>query len=154
MFVLAGKDMKLETMTLEEWDTVSELGRGSIENYIADEVIFNMIEDIAKQTLKKLEYMYVGRLVENGIYLCMEDKAIFVLRSLHSSYKHFKFEEVVKDILFRHRINDGESSQGEGLVAKVVERDRSSKHEGKKGNMSMSKFKAKDGCFERGSKEH
>lgn len=94
-----------------------------------------------------------------------EDKAIFVLRSLHSSYKHFKttlkfskstfkFEEVVKDILFHHRINDEKSSQVEGLVAKVGERDRSSKHEGKKGNMSRSKFKAKDGCFECGSKEH
>lgn len=63
--VLAGKDTKLETMTSEEWDTVGELGRGSIENYIADEVMFNMIEDIAKQTLKKLEYMYVGRSLSN-----------------------------------------------------------------------------------------
>lgn len=50
--VLAGKDMKLETMTSEEWDMVDELGRGSIENYIDDEVMFNMIEDIAKQILK------------------------------------------------------------------------------------------------------
>lgn len=67
--VLAGKDMKLETMTSEEWNTVSELGRGSIENYIAAEAMFNMIEDIAKQTLKKLEYMYVGRSLSNKTFL-------------------------------------------------------------------------------------
>ncbi|KAI5348423.1 Hypothetical predicted protein [Prunus dulcis] len=109
--VLAGKDMKLETMTSEEWDTVDELGSGSIENYIADE-----------DELLNLQMEEGGDLLEH-------------LNTFN-------------------KINDEKSSQVEGLVAKVGERDCSSKHEGKKGNMSRSKFKAKDGCFECGSKEH
>lgn len=45
-------------------------------------------------------------------------------------------------------------SQGEGHVVKFGENGRSSKREGKKSNRVMSKFRAKDGCFECESKDH
>ncbi|BFG24024.1 hypothetical protein CerSpe_102980 [Prunus speciosa] len=41
--VLAGKEKKPATMTDAEWGVLDELARGAIENYIADEVLINVM---------------------------------------------------------------------------------------------------------------
>lgn len=48
---------KLETMTLEEWETLDGLARGAIGKYITVKVMLNVMEDIAKKTWEKLEQM-------------------------------------------------------------------------------------------------
>ncbi|CAL2228535.1 unnamed protein product [Prunus armeniaca] len=76
----------------------------------------------------------VADLQRMGVNYSMEDKALMLLTSLPSSYKHFRttlmfgkvtldFESVVQDIMSHHRMtqHSGENSQGEGLVAKTGE---------------------------------
>ncbi|CAL8120254.1 unnamed protein product [Prunus armeniaca] len=96
------------------------------------EEVANMMEHIStfNRCITELQKM-------DEIYK-MEDKAMMLLTSLPSSYKHFRttlmfckstlnFEEVVQDILTYHRmtIRSGEGSQDEGLVEKAEGRGRS-----------------------------
>ncbi|CAL9020947.1 unnamed protein product [Prunus brigantina] len=94
------------------------------------------MEDIAKQTWEKLEEMFATKSLHNKLFLKKE---------LHS----LKIEKSASMMEHASAFN-----RCEGLVAKSEERGRSSKHERKKSNKGRSKLKAKDYCFECGSKDH
>ncbi|VVA32348.1 PREDICTED: Retrovirus-related Pol poly from transposon [Prunus dulcis] len=96
-----------------------------------------------------------------------EDKVVIFLTFLSLSYKHFrmtlmfgkgtlKYKDVMQDILMHDIIvqHSGDSSQGEGLVARTGERGHSSKHGGKSNNGGNSRSENNEGCFKCGSKDH
>lgn len=66
--VLTGKDNKPTTMTDVEWHLIDELARGAIENYMAYEVLFNVMDNIAKETLEKLKDIFVGKSLSNKLF--------------------------------------------------------------------------------------
>ncbi|KAI5323959.1 hypothetical protein L3X38_033032 [Prunus dulcis] len=67
--VLVCKEMKPATMTYEEWDVLDELARGATENYLANEVLINVMNDTAKQTWEKLKEMFAGKSLSNKLFL-------------------------------------------------------------------------------------
>ncbi|CAL2250004.1 unnamed protein product [Prunus armeniaca] len=69
------------TMMHADWEGLDELARGSIEQYLIDEVLCNVMEDTSKQIHEKLEEMFTAKSLSN--------KAVILLTSLSSSYKHF-----------------------------------------------------------------
>ncbi|KAL6286641.1 hypothetical protein ACE6H2_011031 [Prunus campanulata] len=70
--VLGGKEKKPATMTDVEWGVLDKLSRGAIENYIADEVLINVMQDTAKQTWENLEEMFAGKSLSNKLFLKKE----------------------------------------------------------------------------------
>ncbi|VVA24984.1 PREDICTED: Retrovirus-related Pol poly from transposon TNT [Prunus dulcis] len=162
--VLVCKEIKPATMTYEEWDVLDELARGATENYLANEVLINVMNDTVKQTWEKLKEMFAGKSLSNKLFLKEEllnlrmEEGGNLMEHLSSFNRKvtLDFESVVQDIMSHQRMNQssGEKFQREGLVAKTGERGRSKKREGKKCNRGRSKSKTKEGCFEYRSKEH
>ena len=99
-----------------------------------------------------------------------DDKALLLLRSLLSSFKHFrttimfgkeslKLDEVMEAIQSYVKMDENtEGSQAHGLYAKGKERGRSQSRHDKSGNRGRSKSKGKEkenkGCFTCGATDH
>ncbi|KAJ8615808.1 hypothetical protein MRB53_035180 [Persea americana] len=67
---LLGKEKKPEKMNADEWADVDERAMSSIEQYLSDEVMFNvMLEKSAKDLWEKLEKLYMGKNLTNKLHL-------------------------------------------------------------------------------------
>ncbi|KAL5709711.1 hypothetical protein ACHQM5_020369 [Ranunculus cassubicifolius] len=70
LFVLEGKEKKPATMTDEAWALKDQKASSSIELYLADEVMFNVMEETTAQgTWEKLEKLYMGKSLSNKLFL-------------------------------------------------------------------------------------
>ncbi|KAJ8632670.1 hypothetical protein MRB53_026006 [Persea americana] len=67
---LLGKEYKLERLDADEWADIDERAMSSVEQYLSDEIMFNIMEEeSAKDLWEKLDKLCMGKNLTNKLYL-------------------------------------------------------------------------------------
>eukprot|EP00253_Pinus_taeda_P010174 PITA_10174 len=141
---LNGATKKPTTMTTLDWEDLDAQALSTIQLCLADEVLFNIVEETTDTEVKIQE----------------EDKAITLLCSLLESWDHFvtsislstvdslKFESVVGALLSEEvrRKSNIETAASEAMVARGRSKERGEKPRGSSRSKSKGK-KCKEKCW-------
>uniref|UniRef100_A0A2N9J8T4 CCHC-type domain-containing protein n=1 Tax=Fagus sylvatica TaxID=28930 RepID=A0A2N9J8T4_FAGSY len=132
-------------MSDENWEEMDEKAASAIRLNLGDEVIHNILEaKTAKQIWKKLK-----------VNLEEEDKAILLLASLPTSFNHLvttlmygketlELEEVTSALLSHSKMKqDGDDSQGDGLVVHSESNRNRNKSRGSNSNKERSQSRSR-----------
>ncbi|KAJ8647689.1 hypothetical protein MRB53_000712 [Persea americana] len=64
------KEKKPDKIDADEWEDIAERAMSSIEQYLSDEVMFNVMEEkYAKDLWEKLEKLHMGKNLTNKLHL-------------------------------------------------------------------------------------
>ena len=66
---LLGKEKKPKKIDDDEWADINERAINSIEQYLSNEVMFNVMEKESKDLWKKVKKLYIGKNLTNKLHL-------------------------------------------------------------------------------------